>query len=267
MSSAEQATGMNASAASASPPARKGSRRWLFVLLTGILVVVAAGFVAFAIHYRNSHNTAGSLGTSMRASGIPIDISTPLANFMGIDALPSKAAPDFTLTDQHGKIMSLSSFRGHPVVLEFMDPHCTDICPLVSQEFVDAYHDLGRAGRSVVFVAVNVNRYALTVTDVATFSSAHGLDAIPTWHFFTGSYPTLAAIWRQYGIAVISRGPTKDTIHSSIIYFIGPNGRERFLASPQDEHTKSGKAYLPLNQLAEWGKGIALVSKNLLPRR
>ncbi len=267
MSSAEQATGMKTSTAPASSPARKPPRLRLFVLLAGILVVVGAGFVAFAIHYRNSHNAVGSLGTSMRASGIPADISTPLANFMGLDPLPSKPAPDFTLADQHGHTVSLSSFRGHPVVLEFMDPHCTDICPLVSQEFVNAYHDLGSAGRSVVFVAVNVNRYALTVTDVATFSAAHGLDAIPTWHFFTGPYATLAAIWRQYGIAVISRGPTKDTIHSSIIYFIGPNGQERFLGSPQDDHTKSGKAYLPLNQLAEWGKGIALVSKNLLPGR
>lgn len=263
MTSTEPVTGKEAPTA----PASRAPRLRLFVVLTGILVVVAAGFVAFSIHYRDSHNTASSLGTSIRASGIPPDISTPLANFMGLDALPSKAAPDFTLTDQHGHTMSLSSFRGHPVVLEFMDPHCTDICPLVSQEFVDAYHDLGTAGRSVVFVAVNVNRYALTVKDVATFSAAHGLDAIPTWHFFTGSSATLAGIWREYGIAVISRGPTKDTIHSSIIYFIGPNGRERFLGSPQDDHTKSGKAYLPLNQLAEWGKGIALASKDLLPGR
>ena len=265
MSVSEPATSAELPAGRAQAPVRRPPRRGLFVLLTAMLVVVGAGFVAFGIHYRNAHSTAGS-GASIRAAGIPPNISTPLANLMGIDALPSTAAPNFTLTDQNGQTLSLSSFRGHPVVLEFMDPHCTDICPIVSQEFVDAYHDLGKAGRNVVFLAVNVNRYALTVKDVATFSSAHGLDAIPTWRFFTGPYPTLAAIWKQYGIAVISRGPTKDTIHSSIIYFIGPNGRERFLASPQDNHTKSGRAYLPLNQLAAWGHGIALASKDLLPR-
>ena len=48
-------------------------------------------------------------------------------------------------------------YRGKVVVLEFMDPHCTDIYPIVSQEFIDAYHDLGRAAGDVVFAAVNVN--------------------------------------------------------------------------------------------------------------
>ena len=41
--------------------------------------------------------------------------------------------------------MQSANRRGHAVVLEFMDPHCTDVCPLVSAEFIDAYHDLGGA--------------------------------------------------------------------------------------------------------------------------
>jgi protein SCO1 len=54
-----------------------------------------------------------------------------------------RPALGFTLTDQDGRTLALSALRSKVVVLEFMDPHCTDICPIVSQEYVDAYRDLG----------------------------------------------------------------------------------------------------------------------------
>ena len=52
-------------------------------------------------------------------------------------------------------------------------------------------------------------------------------------------------------------------VHSSQIYFIDPQGRERFLANPMVDHTASGSSYLPPNQLASWGQGIALVARHL----
>lgn len=245
----------------AEPPRRRRGPGRLLAVASFALVLAAGSFVAFAV--RRHDAPPGSI-SNIRPSGTPADVSTKLAFLMGLDALPPKKAPGFILTDQRGHTISLDSFRGHPVVLEFMDPHCIDICPLVSQEFVDAYRDLGRQGRDVVFLGINVNPYALSVGDVAAFSSDHGLDAIPTWHFLTGPLATLRAIWRRYGIAVIPRGPNGDVIHSSIVYFIGPNGSERFLAAPQDDHTKSGTAYLPAGQLASWGKGIALVAKDAM---
>jgi len=182
---------------------------------------------------------------------------------MGLDPVPVHRAPGFVLTDQRGQTMSLSSFRGHPVVLEFMDPHCTDICPIVSQEFIDAYHDLAGSHPSVIFLAVNVNPYHLSVADVAAFSEEHQLASIPTWHFFTGPLATLRTVWARYGIEVQARGPNADVIHSSIVFFISSNGKERFVAAPTDDHTKSGVAYLPGGQLSAWGRGIALVAADI----
>jgi len=46
--------------------------------------------------------------------------------------------------------MSMASLRGKVVVLEFMDPHGTNICPIVSHEFIDAYKDRGAARARVV---------------------------------------------------------------------------------------------------------------------
>jgi len=57
---------------------------------------------------------------------------------MQLSPVPVARAPGFLLTDQAGHAVSLTSLRGRVVVLEFMDPHCTCICPIVSQEFISA---------------------------------------------------------------------------------------------------------------------------------
>ncbi len=253
----------NPSASSTSPltpqPFRLLPPRLLALSLLAVLLAAAAVGVTALLLRR----TPSPAATSLRPSGLPGNISTGVAALMGLSPVPASKAPAFALTDQAGRRLTLSSFRGHSIVLEFMDPHCTDICPIVSQEFVDAYHDLGRRGRSVVFVAVNVNRYALQVADVAAFSNQHQLSTIPTWHFFTGPLDALRRVWSDYGIQVQSRGPRADVIHSSVVYFIAPNGTERFLASPIADHTSAGTAYLPAAQLGAWGRGIATIAADL----
>ena len=198
---------------------------------------------------------------SLRATGIPTSVSTKLATLMQLSPVPPAAAPAFTLTDQSGRLVSLASLHGKTVVLTFMDSHCTDICPLVSREFINAYNDLGAASGNVVFIAVNVNPYHNKVADVASYSSAQGLNTIPSWHFVTGSLPALRTVWNHYQIEVQAPNKDADVIHTSLIYFIDPHGKERYVTSPMVDHTKKGAAYLPPGQLAAWGKGIALVAR------
>lgn len=242
------------------PGRRRGARPWLLLAVAVVVLVAGGAFVAVAVRHRQQQ---GSL-TSLRASGLPDNVPTPLANLMTLASVPHRKAPGFDLVNQNGRELSLSSLRGRVVVLTFMDPHCRTICPIVSQEFVDAYHDLGRTARHVAFVAVNVNPYFKTPADVAAFSREHGLDAIPSWRYVTGSMQALKQTWRHYTITVEASGPTADVVHTSFVYFIGPNGTERYLASPTDDHTTSGTAYLPANQLTSWGRGIALVARDLI---
>jgi cytochrome oxidase Cu insertion factor (SCO1/SenC/PrrC family) len=251
--------GVSNLAGGAASPGRH--RRLPGVVILGLLVVIlalAAATGCLVIRWRQHDD-----GLLVRPTGIPASLSTRTADLMQLSPVPPTKAPGFTLTDQSGRTFSLASFRGKTVVLEFMDPHCTDVCPIVSQEFVDAYHDLGRDASHVVFLAVNVNRYHLRVADVAAFSAEHRLTTIPSWHFFTGSYPSLRAVWRAYDIEVEAPSPNADIIHTSVMYFIGPRGQERYVASPMADHTKSGSAYLPANQFTAWGQGIAQVARHL----
>ena len=199
-----------------------------------------------------------------RPSGIPASVSDSQINLMGLASVPAAVAPGFTLTDQLGRTLSLADLRGKAVVLEFMDPHCTDICPIVSAEYVDAYHDLGSLASKVVFVAVNVNQYHAAVSDMMAYSREQRLNTIPDWHFFTGQVPALRTVWNDYHVAVQAPNPNADIVHTSVIYFIGPDGNERFIASPMADHTSSGASYLPAGQISGWGQGIAQVARTLV---
>ena len=239
------------------PSARLG---WLLALVAAAGIAILAAVIVLVVAVGDHRQPAAA---ELRPSGIPPSVPTSLADLMGLSPVPVRSAPGFTLTDQHGQRLAMSALRGKVVILEFMDPHCTDICPLVSAEFVAAYHDLGPLASQVVFAAVNVNPYHATVRDVALFSDEHQLTSIPDWHFFTGPLASLQAVWRGYGIEVEARGPNIDVAHTSSVYFIDPQGRERYLGAPMADYTAAGAAYLPPGQIAAWGRGMALVARSL----
>jgi len=241
------------------PTPRRSELRVLVAVLAG--VVLAAGGLAFALA-----GPGTGQAQPVRPAGVASDVPASLAALMQLSPVPSHAAPGFTLTDQDGRTVSLSDFAGRAVVLEFMDSHCTDICPIISQEFVDAYHDLGPRAADVVFVAVNVNPFHAGVADVAAFTHEHRLDTVPSWHFVTGPIDRLQEVWDRYGVTVDAPGPSADVVHSSFVYFVDPTGHERYLGSPGEEHRADGEAYLPGNQIAAWGRGIAAVSESMLGR-
>ena len=246
-------------AAAAAARSARRRRMWIILGVAAVLLIGLNVYAVFAV-ISTRNETAGA---NLRPSGIPANVSTSLANMMQLSPVPGVRAPGFTLTDQNGRTMSLASLRGKVVVLEFMDPHCTDICPIVSQEFVDAYHELGARSGKVVFAAINVNQYHASVRDMAAYSGLHQMSTIPSWHFFTGSLPALKAAWRDYNIEVQAPNPDADIVHTSAIYFIDARGAERYLATPMVEHKANGTAYLPPAQVAAWASGIARLAGDM----
>ena len=64
-----------------------------------------------------------------------------------------KPAPDFTLTDQHGKKVTLSKLKGSPVVLYFYPKDDTPGCTKEACAFRDAHADYEKAGAKVLGVS------------------------------------------------------------------------------------------------------------------
>lgn len=145
-------------------------------------------------------------------------------------SLKPQPAPDFTLTDQFGQPVSLHSLKGKVVILAFTDSQCTTICPLTTESLVQALNLLGPAASKVQLLGIDANPDAISVSDVATFTAAHGMQN--RWLFLTGDLPTLKKVWGNYGVAVeILKGAID---HTPAIYLIDQKGQERkvYLASP-----------------------------------
>lgn len=220
------------------------ANRFLWLVMA-VVLIIASIVIGRWLQARQAIAAAKAAAAKQEAS---------LQQSLGIDALPpGRAAPSFTLTDESGKSISLASLKGKVVVLQFMDPKCTDICPIVSQELVLADKYLGAKASHVAFVAVNVNQYHEKTSELQAFSKQHGLSDLANWYFLTGSTESLKKVWQDYGIFV-QPNPTGDVVHSSYYYFIDKSGTERYLA-PATNDTKT---------ITEWGKGIAVFSAKLM---
>lgn len=66
---------------------------------------------------------------------------------------PRTAAPDFTLLADDGSPVTLSSFRGRPVVLYFYPKDDTPSCTTEACEFRDAFPDFGKLDAVVLGVS------------------------------------------------------------------------------------------------------------------
>jgi cytochrome oxidase Cu insertion factor (SCO1/SenC/PrrC family) len=157
----------------------------------------------------------------------------------GIGGFPlaGDPAPDFTLTDQFGQTTTLSSLRGREVVLAFIDSRCKTLCPLTATIMYTAKSKLSDSDASkVVLVAVNANPAATSVTEVQSWSIAHGM--LHQWLFLTGTADQLQSVYRLYHVydEVSSDG---QAIHDPIIFIIDAQGRERLSFETLDSNTPS----------------------------
>lgn len=188
-----------------SKPSQRRTWRWRESLLTaGIAcLIVAAGYAA-AFWGRGQRRGATTAA-----------------------AAAERPAANFVLRDQFGRLTYLAQFRGRVVVLAFLDPDCTQICPLTSQILLGAMRRLGAAAARVQLLGINVNAQAATVADVAAYSRIHQMDAGAGghWRFLTGSAAQLRRVWKEFGVYVATAHG--DVVHQAAIIIIGPDGRER----------------------------------------
>ncbi len=197
--------------------------------LAGALAV-AVGILLAAATIRTSSSTSSPSPASAALANPVLDPGTPL----------SARAPDFTLTDQFGRRVSLHSFRGKVVLLAFNDPVCTTVCPLTTTAMVQAKAMLGTAGSGVQLLGVAANPTATGVKWVRAYSEAH--EMTHQWDFLTGSLPELKRVWHGYGIqAQLLHGQID---HTPALYVIDRRGRLSRLYMTQ-------MAYSSVDQLAQ----------------
>jgi cytochrome oxidase Cu insertion factor (SCO1/SenC/PrrC family) len=135
-------------------------------------------------------------------------------------------AGDFTLTDQHGRQVSLSGLRGQVVLMTFLDPVCVSDCPLIAQEFRQAGQMLGEHNPHVKLVAVNNNPLYNQPAYIQAFDRQEGLASTPDWEYLSSGNPaTLRKVYQEYGVPAETLPAGAMLGHSDIAYVINQRGQ------------------------------------------
>jgi protein SCO1 len=139
-------------------------------------------------------------------------------------ALPGgEIARGFTLSDQHGRSVSLSDYRGHVVVLAFLYSTCGATCIVIAQQIRGALDELPRP---VPVLFVTANPAADTPANVARFLSQVSLSG--RVEYLTGPASRLRPIWRAYHITPASAGARAFDRFASVL-LLDARGEERVL--------------------------------------
>jgi protein SCO1/2 len=164
--------------------------------------------------------------------------STNPANYpIGGFPMAGNLAPDFTLTDQFGHPVTLSSLRGHEVVLAFIDSRCKTLCPLTSTIMYNAKAQLtSSAASQVQLVAVNANPSATSVATVQSWSISHGM--LHQWLFLTGATQQLQSVYHMYNVYV-QVNSNELVEHDPILFIIDAKGHERLYYETLDSNSQS----------------------------
>ena len=133
-------------------------------------------------------------------------------------------APNFTLTSQSGRQVSLASLRGKVVLLAFLDPVCTTDCPVIAAEMRVADTLLGSKARDTELVAVVANPTYTSLAYTRAFDLQDGLNTVPNWLYLTGSVNQLATVWHYFGIEVEDLPAGAMVAHNDIAYVINAEG-------------------------------------------
>jgi cytochrome oxidase Cu insertion factor (SCO1/SenC/PrrC family) len=147
-------------------------------------------------------------------------------------AAGAKRAPDFRLTNQAGRPVSIAAFRGRPVIVTFIDPLCRNLCPTEAKILEAVEARLPRAQRPAI-LAVSVNQWGnarhVLLQDMSKWKLTRN------WEWAVGKPQALREVWAAYKIAVedapktIAGVTVHQISHTEAAFVVDPRGYQRAL--------------------------------------
>jgi cytochrome oxidase Cu insertion factor (SCO1/SenC/PrrC family) len=200
--------------------------------LLPVLFAVAIAALALAVTVTVGGSSGGA-GDSTRAPS-----SSGEASSTGFDGalLPAGGATHgFTLTDQDGRRVSLSSVRGQVAILAFLSCASRTTAPLIAQQIRGA---LDQLDPGVPALAVSVDPETDTPACVRAFLDRVSLAG--RLEYLTGTPARLRAVWRAYSVVPVSAGKAAYE-RSAFVLLLDRAGAKR-VELPLEELTPEGLA-------------------------
>ncbi|MGZ4173392.1 MAG: SCO family protein [Solirubrobacteraceae bacterium] len=158
------------------------------------------------------------------------------AAFAGPLLPPGLRAAGFSLPDQNGRVVSLSSYREHVVVLTFIHSQCQDACPFMVEQIKGALNDLPGAGAGVATIGISVAPAEDTRASRQGFLAKHEMTG--RLAFLNGPPAALRRVWHAYAMQ-----PVQGKIdHSTFVLLIDKRGIER-VGFAADQLTPEGLSH------------------------
>jgi protein SCO1/2 len=137
---------------------------------------------------------------------------------------------EFAMTDDTGRAVRASDFRGEPVLVYFGFTHCPDVCPTTLARLSQAARVAGPRSLRILFVTVDPARD--TPEQLAAYARAFG----PRVTGLRPSEDELEDLARRYRVSY-SRGKPDangeyEVMHSSGVFAFDAEGHARLLILP-----------------------------------
>jgi protein SCO1/2 len=131
--------------------------------------------------------------------------------------------PDFELTDQEGRAVKLSDFRGRLVALDFIYTRCPmpDVCPRLSANFARLQK---RLGGNIVLLSISLDPEYDTPAVLTEYAHRWRADS-GTWRFLTGSVDDVRRVSGRFG--VVYWAEEGAITHTSSTAIVDRDGRLR----------------------------------------
>jgi protein SCO1 len=136
-----------------------------------------------------------------------------------------EAAPDFKLTDQLGREVTLRSFRGKLIALNFLYTRCPmpEVCPRLAANFATIQRRFGdKMGRDLMLLSITIDPQWDTPQVLAAYAKLWRARE-DVWRFLTGSTEAVRRAATDWGLVY---WPEEGAIvHTSRTALIGRDGK------------------------------------------
>lgn len=164
-----------------------------------------------------------ALWTAGDHSAPSVSAKTPEMSAPTGAAEPTIYALDVPLVDQHGRTLTLTEFRGRPLVATMVYTSCRSVCPTITEELKAIERRLPAPLKSdVVFAMFSLDPGRDTPSALQEFAVAHRLDD-RTWRLLAASEDDIRVLSAVLGVRY-QRVDEGEIAHSAVILAIDRDG-------------------------------------------